>query len=62
MRRPASVNKFQQLAAATGGLKFDMVSNADAVASILKKMAPRFSTTTWPASTRPVPDGPSGTM
>ena len=42
MRRAGSVNKFQQLAAATGGLKFDMVSNADAVASILKKMAPQI--------------------
>ncbi len=39
MRREVSVNKFQLLAAATGGLKFDMVSNADAVSSILKKMA-----------------------
>lgn len=39
MRRAASINKFEQLAAATGGMKFEAISNADVLPAILKKMA-----------------------
>jgi len=39
MRRVGSINRFKQLARATGGMQFEAISNADVLASILKRMA-----------------------